>query len=77
MPTVAWWLASMATLSLVPTPSVVATSSGSVKPAAFGSKKAPNPPSEASEPLRAVARARGAMALTRALPASMSTPASL
>jgi len=68
---------SMASFSLVPTPSVVATRMGSRKPAAFGSKKAPKPPRDAAVPRRAVARASGLIASTRALPASMSTPADL
>ena len=67
---------SIAMRSLVPTPSVAATSTGSANPAAFRSKSAPNPPSPAITPGRAVAAAAGLMRSTRALPASMSTPAS-
>jgi hypothetical protein len=77
MPTLSWRPAAMAIFSLVPTPSLAATSRGSRKPAAFRSKKPPKPPRPASAPLRAVERASGLMASTRALPASMSTPASL
>ena len=43
----------MASLSLVPTPSVVATSTGSLNPAALRSNSAPKPPSSASAPRRA------------------------
>ena len=66
---------SIATFSLVPTPSVVDTSTGSVKPAAFRSNSAPNPPSPPITPLRVVARASGLIASTNASPASISTPA--
>ena len=74
---VEWLPVSMAILSLVPTPSVVATRIGSLKPAALGSNSAPKPPSAAVVPARAEALARGPIALTSALPASMSTPAAL
>jgi len=77
MPTVSCLAAAMATFSLVPTPSVVETSSGSLNPAAFGSKNAPKPPSCASAPGRAVERASGLIAWTSASPASISTPDSL
>jgi hypothetical protein len=77
MPIVSCLPAAMASLSFVPTPSVVATRMGSRNPAAFGSKKAPKPPRAAAVPLRAVARASGLIASTSALPASMSTPADL
>ena len=43
-PTVSCSPVSMAIFSLVPTPSVVETSTGSEKPAAFRSNSAPNPP---------------------------------
>src|SRR5258705_911199 len=68
---------SMASLSLVPTPSVDATRSGSLKPAAFKSNRPPKPPKSAAAPRRAVAFAAGAIRETNASPASMSTPASL
>ena len=58
-----------------PTPSLAATSKGSVNPAAFRSKKPPNPPRSASAPARLVALASGAMARTNALPVSIETPA--
>ena len=75
MPTVSCRPVSIATLSLVPTPSVVATSTGSVKPAAFGSNSAPKPPRPPITPGRRVDRASGLIASTSASPASMSTPA--
>ena len=67
---------SIASFSLVPTPSFAATSSGSTNPAAFRSKKPPNPPSSASAPGRRVALASGPIARTSALPAAIETPAS-
>src|SRR5579872_7155571 len=77
MPIVEWLSVSIAILSLVPTPSFAATSTGSLKPAALRSKSPPNPPISASAPERRVERTAGLMASTRALPASMSTPACL
>ncbi len=68
---------SMAILSFVPTPSVPATRTGSLKPAAFRSNNPPKPPRSASAPGRRVAFAAGAMRSTSASPASISTPASL
>ena len=53
MPTPSCFPASIASLSLVPTPSLAATSSGSSYPAAFRSKNPPNPPSSALAPGRA------------------------
>ena len=47
-----------------------------LKPAAFRSNSPPKPPISASAPGRRVARTSGLIASTRALPASMSTPAS-
>ena len=76
MPTVSCRPVSMASISLVPTPSVQDTSTGSRKPAALRSNKAPKPPSPPMVPGRAVALAAGPIASTRASPASMSTPAS-
>ena len=75
MPTVPWRPVSMARRSLVPTPSVLLTSTGSVKPAARRSNSAPKPPNPPITPGRAVARASGLMRSTRASPAAMSTPA--
>ena len=49
----------MAILSLVPTPSVAATSTGSLNPAALRSNSPPKPPRSASAPGRRVARAAG------------------
>src|SRR5271165_2047657 len=66
----------MAIFSLVPTPSVVETSTGSVKPAAFRSNSAPKPPKPPMTPARVVALASGLIASTSASPASISTPAS-
>src|SRR5215467_13700508 len=65
----------MAILTLVPTPSVVATKIGSEKPACLRSKRPPNPPISAPAPGRAVARTSGLIKSTIRLPASMSTPA--
>ena len=76
MPTVAWRPVSMAILSLVPTPSVVETSTGSVNPAARRSNSAPNPPRPPITPARVVAAASGLIRSTSASPAAMSTPAS-
>src|SRR6185295_12612567 len=67
---------SIAILSLVPTPSVAATSTGSLKPAALRSNSPPKPPISASAPARAVARTIGLMRSTRRFPASISTPES-
>ena len=77
MPIVSCRPVAMAIFSLVPTPSVVATRIGSLKPAALVSNSAPNPPSEAVVPARAEALASGPIALTSAAPASISTPAAL
>ena len=76
MPTVLCRPVSMASFSLVPTPSVVLTSTGSWNPAARRSNKAPKPPSPPITPGRVVARARGLMRSTKASPAAISTPAS-
>ena len=65
------------TFSLVPTPSVPETRIGSLKPAAFRSKRAPNDPSAAIHPDLLDDTASGLMAWTRLLPAAISTPASL
>jgi hypothetical protein len=62
---------------LVPTPSVPLTSMGSLKPAAFKSNKAPNPPSLDVTPGRLVDWAKGLISSTKSLPASISTPESL
>ena len=67
----------LASSSLVPTPSVVATSTGSVKPAAFRSNSPPNPPRSDSAPARRVRLACGIISPISASPASISTPASL
>src|SRR5579883_2125227 len=76
IPIVSWRPDAIAILSLVPTPSVVATRIGSLKPVAFRSNNAPKPPSPASLPRRAVDFASGFSASTSAAPASISTPAS-
>jgi hypothetical protein len=77
MPTVSCRRLSIASFSLVPTPSVAATRMGSAKPASFRSNSAPKPPSPPAAPERAVALASGLIRSTSVLPASMSTPASL
>ena len=51
--------ASAASSTLVPTPSVVATRTGSAKPQAARSNSPPKPPSAAFAPARAVALATG------------------
>ena len=58
MPTVSCSPVSIAIFSLVPTPSVVETSTGSVKPAAFRSNSAPKPPKPPMTPARLVAFAK-------------------
>jgi len=75
MPTVSCRPVSMAIFSLVPTPSVDEISTGSTKPAAFRSNRAPKPPMPPIVPARAVARASGLIRSTSASPASISTPA--
>src|SRR5262249_27383853 len=75
MPIVLWRPLSIATLSLVPTPSVAATSTGSRYPARLRSNNPPNPPISAAAPGRAVARTKGLIRSTVRLPASISTPA--
>src|SRR5262245_33810741 len=76
MPTVSWRSARNATLSLLPTPSVDETSTGSRNFGGILTKaaKAPMPPSTSG---RDVARASGAIRRTASSPASMSTPATL
>ena len=49
----------MAMASLVPTPSLAATRTGSLNPQAFRSNNPPNPPNDGLEPTRAVAAAKG------------------
>src|SRR5215203_2056365 len=75
-PMVSWIPVSMAIFTFVPTPSLAATRIGSLKPAAFRSNSPPKPPISASAPGRRVARTRGLIASTMALPASISTPES-
>src|ERR1700732_3096105 len=65
---------SMAILTLVPTPSLAATSTGSLKPARFRSNSPPNPPISASAPGRAVAFTSGFIRSTLAVPSSTHTP---
>ena len=77
MPIVLCELESIANLSFVPTPSVADTSSGSVKPAAFGSNIPPKPPIPLATPLRLVAFASGRIISISAFPAAMLTPESL
>ncbi|KAG6327452.1 hypothetical protein ID866_11637 [Astraeus odoratus] len=66
----------MATRSLVPTPSVPLTRTGSWYSIAFRSKVPPKPPISASDPLRFVKRTNRLILLTRELPAPTETPAS-
>ena len=73
IPTVSCLPAMNASLSLVPTPSVPATSTGSRY--FFGISKSPaKPPMPASTSGRIVRRACGLMRSTSASPSSMSTP---
>ena len=65
---------SIAILTLVPTPSLAATSTGSLKPARLRSNSPPKPPISASAPGRAVAFTSGLISSTMRLPASISTP---
>jgi hypothetical protein len=74
MPMVVWRPVSIAILTLVPTPSVAATSRGSDMPSRLRSNRPPNPPISASAPGRAVARTSGLIMSTMRLPASISTP---
>jgi hypothetical protein len=62
MPIVSWMPVAMAIFSLVPTPSVAATSSGSRKPVRARSKTPPKPPISASAPARS-GRVRHALLL--------------
>ena len=72
---VSWRPVSIAILTLVPTPSLAATRTGSLKPSGFRSNSPPKPPISASAPARAVARTSGLISSTIRLPASISTPA--
>ena len=58
-------------------PSVAETRTGSINPAAFVSKRPPNPPKSVLAPARFVRFACGAISSTNASPSSMSTPVSL
>src|SRR5437870_3502514 len=75
IPMVSCRFMASASFSLVPTPSVPATSTGS-RYRLGSSTSAPNPPMPASTSGRSVALANGLIASTSASPASMSTPAS-
>ena len=63
-----------ATLSLVPTPSALETSTGSLNAAVSSLKRPPNDPMSDSTPGVKVAFARRLMRRTVSLPASISTP---
>ncbi len=63
-----------ATFSLVPTPSALATSTGSRSRAGSSRNRPPNEPISESTPGVKVARASALMRRTVSLPASMSTP---
>ena len=73
-PTVSCRPARKATFSLVPTPSALATSTGSRQAAASSLKSPPNKPISESTPGVKVERASCLMRRTASLPASMSTP---
>ena len=76
MPTPSYFWLSMASLSFVPTPSVAASKTGSFKP--LGKAKAPeNEPIPPMQPACLVLSTSGFIALTKLLPASISTPACL
>ena len=67
----------IANCSFVPTPSVLETSIGSLKPDCFKSNKPPKPPNSPVVPFIAVAFAIGEISETSSSPKSMFTPASL
>ena len=73
---VSWTPVAKATLSLVPTPSVPLTSTGSSMSAGTLQRPAKPPTSPTTSAMR-VAAARGLMRSTSSSPASMSTPARL
>ncbi len=73
-PIVEWTPVMNASRSLVPTPSALATSTGSDTPAAPSWNRPPNEPISDSTPLVKVPRASDLMRRTTSLPASMSTP---
>src|SRR6266705_306195 len=78
MPTVLWFPVWIATFSLVPTPSVLLTSTGRRNgPAAVRSYRPPNDPISVRTPFLKVPRAISRMRWMARILASMSTPASL
>ena len=77
MPTVSCLLKAKASLSLVPTPSVDETSTGSLMLPISGLNRPPNPPMSEMTPLVCVRCTRCLMRATRSLPAWISTPASV
>ena len=76
-PTVSWMPVMKATRSLVPTPSALATSTGSRIPAEDSENRPPKDPISESTPGVNVPFASERMRRTTSLPASMSTPDSL
>ncbi len=77
IPTVSNFRAAAAILTLVPTPSVPETSTGSLYFRAGKRKNPANEPISPSTSLRCVARTIGLIRRTRRSPSSMSTPALL
>ena len=71
---VVWRFIMNATFSLVPTPSALATSTGSAEPAACMWNKPPNDPISESTPGVNVPCAKPRIRLTTSCAASMSTP---
>ncbi len=77
MPTVSCLSSRNASLSLVPTPSVPLTSTGSRMPATSGANRAPNPPRPESTPGMFVRATWRFIRSTASYPAVISTPAAL
>ena len=77
MPTVSFRPVAKATISLVPTPSVEDTSTGSSSPVKRALNSAPKPPTPPRTSLRALALTDGFIRSTSLAPSSMLTPASL
>ena len=68
IPTLKYDLVLIANFNLVPTPSVLETSIGSLKQYFFKSNKPPNPPNSPIEPLLAVVSVILAISVTSLLP---------
>ena len=75
MPMVSCLSSSWARRSLVPTPSVPETRTGSVMPEKSGAKRPPKPPMPETAPGILVRSTKGFISRTPSYPAVMSTPA--